>query len=147
MGLSLYCLCLAAHDGHLVWPGMGGWEHAQHMPSSLAFCRSFFAVAGGLLMLGPLISDLVVFAPFLSAIGKFEWCWSAGRLFAWFVGGNHQGGFEDALFRISRVAGPVTETDVKLQSGKHDFYLAVLFIVVLIGGSFGIFALLIVLSL
>jgi hypothetical protein len=35
----------------------------------------------------------------------------------------------------TRVSRPVTETDIKLQSGKHDFYLTVLFIVLFIGGG------------
>ena len=46
----------------------------------------------------------------------------------------------------TRVSRPVTENDIALQSGKHDFYLAVLFIVLFIGGGLGFLVLLAVLS-
>ena len=38
----------------------------------------------------------------------------------------------------TRVSRPVTETDIKLQSGKHEFYVAVLSIVLVMGILFAL---------
>ena len=45
----------------------------------------------------------------------------------------------------TRVSRPVTENDIKLQSGKHEFYFAVLYIVFGLGGLLVLAALLFVL--
>ena len=74
------CRCFAAHDGHLVWPGISAWEQVLQMPSSLG-PLSFVALAleGVLFTLGPLTSGLFVFAAFLLALLKFEGGWSTAR--------------------------------------------------------------------
>ena len=35
------CRFFAAHDGHLIWPGIAGWKQSVHLPSSFALCRRF----------------------------------------------------------------------------------------------------------
>ena len=44
LALALLCCCrfFSAHDGHLVWSGIGGWAQFLQMPSSFAFWRRFF---------------------------------------------------------------------------------------------------------
>ena len=46
----------------------------------------------------------------------------------------------------TRASQTVRENDIKLQSGKHEFYFGVLLIVLLFGGSFGFLFLLVVFS-
>ena len=46
----------------------------------------------------------------------------------------------------TRVSRPLTEIDVKMQSGKHEFYTGVLVIVVGMGGLIGFLALLAILA-
>ena len=59
----------------------------------------------------------------------------ASGLITWYFSRRH----------YTRVSRPVTENDIKLQSGKHEFYFAVLSIVFVMGGVFG-FLFLIVLT-
>ena len=60
----------------------------------------------------------------------------ASGLITWYFSRRH----------YTRVSRPVTENDIALQSGKHDFYLAVLCIVLGIGGFLGLMALVVVLT-
>ena len=48
----------------------------------------------------------------------------ASGLITWYFSRRH----------YTRVSRPVTETDIKLQSGKHEFYVSILLVVVGIGG-------------
>ena len=59
----------------------------------------------------------------------------ASGLITWYFSRRH----------YTRVSRPVTETDIKLQSGKHEFYLWVVLVVVGIGGFLGLMALMVVL--
>ena len=52
----------------------------------------------------------------------------ASGLITWFFSRRH----------YTRVSRPVTETDIKLQSGKHEFYVAVLSIVLVMGILFAL---------
>ena len=94
------CRCFAAHDGHLVWPGIIGWGQVLHLPSSFFLWRClFWAVAVELFTLWPLISALLVLEAFLYALLKFEWGWSAGWLL--YPGGFFDSGYEGFAQKIS----------------------------------------------
>ena len=60
----------------------------------------------------------------------------ASALITWYFSRRH----------YTRVSRPVTENDLKLQAGKHEFWTAVLIAFLLIGGFFGFMSLLVVLT-
>ena len=46
----------------------------------------------------------------------------------------------------TRDLGPVTDKDIELQAGKHEFYLGLILFIFLIGGFFGFMALLVIMA-